>query len=53
MGIPFDQMVRYWKGKESSNETGVVEFIQTLKANMKVIRDLAYEKEKGEKVKQK
>ena len=39
MGMPLDQMVRYWKGKESSNETDVVEFIQTFKANMKVLRD--------------
>ena len=51
--MALDQIVRYWKGKESSNETDVVEFIQILKANMKVVRDLAYEKEKGKNVKQK
>ena len=53
MRMPLDQMVRYWKGKETNNETGVVEFIQTLKANMEVVRDLAYERESEEKEKQK
>ena len=32
MRLSLDQMVRYWKGKKSSNETDVVEFVQTLKA---------------------
>ena len=31
MGMPLDQMVRYWKGKESSNETDVVELFRPLK----------------------
>ena len=31
----------------------VVEYIQTLKANMEVVRDLACEREKGGKEKQK
>ena len=53
MRMPLDQMVRYWKGKETNDETGVVEFIQTLKANMEVVRDLAYERESEEKEKQK
>ena len=51
--MPLDQMVRYWKGKETNDETGVVDFIQTLKANMEVVRDLAYEREREEKEKQK
>ena len=53
MRMPLDQMVRYWKGKETNDETGVVEFIQTLKANMEAVRDLAYERESEEKEKQK
>ena len=57
MKMPLDQMVRYWKGKgkgkEKENESGVTEYIQTLRANMQIIRDLAYEKEVEEKVKQK
>ena len=53
MRMPLEQMVRYWKGKETNDETGVVEFIQTLKANMEVVRDLAYERESEEKEKQK
>ena len=53
MRMPLDQMVRYWKGKETNDETGVVEFIQTLKANMEVVRDLAYERESEEKEKKK
>ena len=51
--MPLDQMVRYWKGKEKENESGVTEYIQTLRANMQMIRDLAYEKKVEEKVKQK
>ena len=53
MRMPLDQMVRYWKGKETNDETGVVEFIQTLKVNMEVVRDLAYERESEEREKQK
>ena len=53
MGMPLDQMVRNWKGKETNDETGVVEFIQTLKANMEAVRNLAYERESEEKEKQK
>ena len=51
--MPLDQMVRYWKRKEKENESGVTEFIQTLRTNMKMIRDLAYEKAVEEKVKRK
>ena len=53
MRMPLDQMVRYCKGKETNDETGVVEFIQILEANMEVVRDLAYERESEEKEKQK
>ena len=53
MRMPLDQMVRYWQGKEENDESSVSEYIATLKANMQVVRDLAYDKERDEKVKQK
>ena len=53
MKMPLDQMVRYWKGKEKENESGVTEYIHILRVNMQMIRDLAYEKEVEEKVKPK
>ena len=53
MKMPLNQMVHYWKGKEKENKSGVTEYIQTLRVNMQIIRDLAYEKEVEEKVKQK
>ena len=53
MKMPLDQMVRYWKGKGKENEIGVTEYIQTLRVNMQMIRDLAYENKVEEKVKQK
>ena len=48
-----DQMVRYWQGKEENDESCVSEYIATPKANMQVVRDLAYDKERDEKMKQK
>ena len=52
--MPSDQMVRYWQGKEENDETSVSEYIAaTLKANMQALCDLAYDKERDEKVKQK
>ena len=53
MKMPLDQMVHYWKGKEKENENGVTKYIKTLRANMQIIRDLAYEKEMEEKFMQK
>ena len=32
--MPLDQMVHYWKGKEKENESGVTEYVPTLRANM-------------------
>ena len=53
MRMTLDQMVRYWQGKEENDESSVNESIVTLKANMQVVRDLTYDKERDEKVKQK
>ena len=43
MRMPLDQMVRDWRGKQGQNTT--IEFVETLKANMQVVRHLAYGKE--------
>ena len=53
MRMPLDLMVRYWKGKEEGDESTVEEYVQTLKACMETVRDLAYGKEINEKCKQK
>ena len=53
MRMPLDLMVRYWKGKEEGDESTVEEYVQTLKARMETVRDLAYGKEINEKCKQK
>ena len=53
MRMPLDQMVRYWRGKEEQGQNTTIEFVETLKANMQVVRDLAYEKEIKEKESQK
>ena len=49
MRMPLDQMVRCWRGKEEQGQNTTIEFEETLKANMQVVRDLAYEKEIKEK----
>ena len=53
MRMPPDQMVRYWRGKEEQGQNTTIEFVETLKANIQVVRDLAYEKEIKEKESQK
>ena len=53
MRMPPDQMVRYWRGKEEQGQNTKIEFVETLKTNMQVFRDLAYEKEIKEKESQK
>ena len=50
MRMPLDQMVRYCQGKEENDESSVSGYIATIKANMQVVRDLAYDRD--EKVKQ-
>ena len=53
MRMPLDKMVRYWGGKEEQGQNTTIEFVETLKANMQVVRDIAYEKEIKEKKSQK
>ena len=49
MRMPLDTMVRFWKGKEESGENTSVEFVQALKSNIEVVRELALERETKEK----
>ena len=51
MRMPLDQMVRYWQGKEERNECSTTEYI--VKANMKLVKDTANEREIKEKEMQK
>ena len=53
MRMPLDTMVRFWKGKEESGENTSVEFVQALKSNIEVVRELALERETKEKKAQK
>ena len=51
--MPSDQLLRYWKGKEKEYENSVSEYLHTLEANMDLVREMANEREKKEKMKQK
>ena len=53
MRMPLDQLVRFWKGKEGEDASSTSEYVQTLQANIELVRDLAYDKEMSEKVKRK
>ena len=53
MRMPLNQLIRYWKGKEEEDTSSVSGYIHTLQANMELVREMAFEREKGEKVKQK
>ena len=53
MRMPLDQLVRFWKGKEGEDASSSSDYVQTLRANIELVLDLAYEKEMSEKVKQK
>ena len=51
--MPLNQLVRYLKGKEGEDARSTSECVQTLRANIELVRDLVYEKERSVKVKQK
>ena len=51
MKMTLDQLVRFWKGKEGEDASSTSEYVKTLRANIELVRDLAYEKEMSEKVK--
>ena len=50
--MPLNQLVHYWKGKEGEDARSTSECVQTLRANIELVRDLVYEKERSVKVKQ-
>ena len=51
--MPLNQLVRYLKGKEGEDARSTSECVQTLRANIELVLDLVYEKERSVKVKQK
>ena len=51
--MPLNQLVHYWKGKEGEDAHSTSECVQTLRANIELVRDLVYGKERSVKVKQK
>ena len=53
MRMPLDELVQYWRGKEEEDCGSVSEYIHSLRASMELVREMAYEREKGEKTKKK
>ena len=51
--MPLDELARFWMGKEKKKEVDTVEYIQVVKANMELVREIAREKEEEEKDNQK
>ena len=51
--MPQDELVRFWRRKEKNKEVDRVEYIQVVKANMELVREMAREKEDEEKDNQK
>ena len=49
MKMPIDQFVKYWKGKAVQCEVDVEEYIQTLRANVEIVSDMARENEEEQK----
>ena len=47
--MPIDQFVKYWKVKEVECEVDVGEYIQTLRENVEIVRDMARENEEEQK----
>ena len=50
MRMPLDFMVCYWQGKEETDPSNVAEYVHTLRANMEMVREMAYKREKEENV---
>ena len=51
--MPLDELACFWRGKEKNKEVDTVEYIQVVKANMELVREMAREKEEEEKDNQK
>ena len=48
--MPLDQMVRFWKGKEETGQNTSIEFVETLKVNIEMVREMAYINEMNRKI---
>ena len=53
MRTPLDELVMMWSGKNEDEEHDVVEYLHLLHERMSVVRELAKQKEMGEKGKHK
>ena len=53
MRTPLDELVEMWSGKNKDEEHDVVEYLHLLRERMSVVRELANQKETGEKGKHK
>ena len=51
--MPLDKLTRYWRGKEENSTIDMAEHIKVMRANMELVREVAYHKETKEKVSQK
>ena len=51
--MPLDELTRYWRGKEENSAIDMAEHIQVMRANMELVREVAYHKETKEKESQK
>ena len=51
--MPQDELVRFWRRKEKNKEVDKVEYIQVVKANMELVREMAREKEEEDNDNQK
>ena len=49
MWLPIDELTRYWKGKEETSVVDVVEYVKVLKANIKLVPEMAQKNEQKEK----
>ena len=44
--MPLHELVRYWKWKEKDSAVDITEHIQTMQANMEIVREMAQESER-------
>ena len=48
--MPLDELVRYWKGKEKDSTVDITEHIQTMQSNMEIVREVAQESDRKERL---
>ena len=49
MRMLLDELAHFWRRKDKNKEVDTVEYIQVVKANMELVREMAREKEEEEK----